>query len=210
MSDMGRRADTRNSKARLIVDAAYQLFLEHGFDAVSTDLIAKTAGVSKATLYAHFVSKEALFAEVLTRNCAEFSDRICIPDSYDGDLSAALRRFALDFILLFQDDRGLALYRLVVGETYRFPQVARAFETAGPSEMTSRLIRLMRQIAEHGDLTIADFDVAASQFLALIEGRLLFDRTLGLPPMPQAEVDRHVEAAIWLFLKGYTTAALPA
>ncbi len=197
------RAEARSPKVALILDAAFELFLAQGFDAVSTDLISKTAGVSKATLYAHFASKEALFTEILFGHCADFSARVRIPDNYEGDLTGTLRRFAADFISVFQDDDGLAVYRLIISEIHRFPQVARAFEAAGPSEMNCRLVRLLRQIVEKGELEIEDFDLAAGQFLALLTGRILFDRTLGLPLLPREEVDRQVEAAIWLFLKGY-------
>lgn len=197
------RAESKSSKVRLILDAAFRLFLEQGYDAVSTDLIAKTAGVSKATLYAHFASKEILFAEILTGSCADFAARIRIPETFDGDLSGTLLRFAHDFIALFQDDDGLAMYRLLVGEVHRFPKLALAFEAEGPSEVKRRLMKLLARMTEHGALKIEDLDLAADQFMALLQGQIPFDRALGLPPLPQAVVDRQIEAAIWLFLKGY-------
>lgn len=198
-----RPSEGRNSKGALILDAAFALFLARGFDAVSTDLIAKTAGVSKATLYAHFSSKEALFSEILLGHCASFSARVDIPDTYDGDLIGTLRRFALDFISMFQDEHGMAMYRLIVGEIHRFPQIALAFEAAGPSDLSLRFEHLLRQIVDRGELTIEDFELAAEQFMALLTGRLLLDQALGLSVVPQTEVDRQVDAAIRLFLKGY-------
>lgn len=198
-----RHPETRGPKAALILETAFVLFLERGFNAVSTDLIAKTAGISKATLYAHFASKEALFSEILLGQCSEFAARVRIPDTYDGDLAGALRGFALDFISMFQEDRSLAMYRLIVGEVHRFPEIALAFEAAGPSEMNRRLVRLLQQIVGCGELGIDDLDLAAEQFLALLAGRIFFDRALGLPPLPQQEIRRQVDAAIDLFLKGY-------
>jgi TetR/AcrR family transcriptional regulator, mexJK operon transcriptional repressor len=198
-----RPPEVRSPKVALILDAAFELFLARGFDAVSTDLIAKTAGVSKATLYAHFTSKEALFSEILLRQCAEFSALVRIPDKYDGDLVGTLCRFALDFISMFQDEHGMAMYRLIVGEIHRFPQVAFAFDSAGPSEMSCRLVRLLGQVVEHGELEIEDLDLAGEQFMALLTGRILLDHALGLPLLPQDEIRRRVEAAIGLFLKGY-------
>ncbi len=95
------------------------------------------------------------------------------------------------------------MYRLIVGEMHRFPQIALAFEAAGPSETNRRLVHLLRQIVEHGELEIEDFDLAGEQFMALLTGRLLFDRALGLPRAPQREISRQIDAAIDLFLKGY-------
>ena len=61
--DLGNKSQVApmNAKAVAIMQAAKALFLEHGFGAVSMDQIARQAGVSKATVYAHFTSKEKLF-----------------------------------------------------------------------------------------------------------------------------------------------------
>lgn len=195
MASAARHPEERNTKSSLILAAAYDLFLAQGFDAVSTDLIAKTAGVSKATLYAHFSSKEALFSEILLGQCAEFSSHVHFPETYDGDLAGTLRRFALDFTAIFESERGISLYRLIIGEVHRFPEIALAFEAAGPSDTSRRLMRLLRLIAE--------------QFLALLTGRLLLDRALGLPRVSPEEIARQVDAAVTLFLRGYATAPGP-
>ena len=57
------------SKAESILAAAKRTFLAAGFGAVSMDTIAREAGVSKATVYAHFAGKEELFGAVIGREC---------------------------------------------------------------------------------------------------------------------------------------------
>src|ERR1700692_4440775 len=52
-------------KAETILAAAERAFLASGFGAVTMDRIAREAGVSKATVYAHFTGKEALFGAVI-------------------------------------------------------------------------------------------------------------------------------------------------
>lgn len=54
------RADAVRNRER-IADIARQLFREKGYDAVSMDEVAKTAGVGVGTLYRHFPTKEALY-----------------------------------------------------------------------------------------------------------------------------------------------------
>lgn len=49
------------SRAR-IVEAARALFNTHGFDRVSIDMVMRQAGLTRGAFYAHFESKEALFA----------------------------------------------------------------------------------------------------------------------------------------------------
>jgi AcrR family transcriptional regulator len=51
----------------LVLDAAYQLFLENGFDGTSMDAIAAAAGVSKPVVYDCFASKDELFTAMLDR-----------------------------------------------------------------------------------------------------------------------------------------------
>ena len=48
-----------------LIDTAYRLFNEHGYHATGIDWILAESGVSKATLYKHFRSKEALILAVL-------------------------------------------------------------------------------------------------------------------------------------------------
>jgi alkanesulfonate monooxygenase SsuD/methylene tetrahydromethanopterin reductase-like flavin-dependent oxidoreductase (luciferase family) len=58
-------------------------------------------------------------------------------------------------------------------------------------------------MGERGALAIDDPETAADHFLALVQGRLPFDRSIGLPPPPHVEIDRRVESALQLFMRGY-------
>ena len=51
----------------LVLDAAYGLFLESGFEGTSMDAIAAAAGVSKPVVYDCFASKDELFTAMLDR-----------------------------------------------------------------------------------------------------------------------------------------------
>lgn len=63
-----RRRTNRGGDPRVeILDVAARLFLDRGFDHTSVQMIARAAGVGKATVYRHFVSKSALFVESLDR-----------------------------------------------------------------------------------------------------------------------------------------------
>ena len=51
----------------LVLDAAYELFVEHGFEGTSMDAVAEAAGVSKPVVYDCFASKDELFNAMLDR-----------------------------------------------------------------------------------------------------------------------------------------------
>lgn len=52
------------------------MFADNGYDATSLDLIAAESGLTKATLYYHFSSKETIYAAVVTRYLAEAKERL--------------------------------------------------------------------------------------------------------------------------------------
>src|SRR5436190_1891085 len=68
----------------LVLDAAFGLFLERGYEGTSMDAVARAAGVTKPVVYACFPSKEALFNELLRRE----EERVL------GEIAAALPRDA--------------------------------------------------------------------------------------------------------------------
>jgi AcrR family transcriptional regulator len=61
-----------SDKHRAILDAASRMFSQHGLRRASMDLIAERAQVAKPTIYAHFGSKDDLFAAV----CTDVGERI--------------------------------------------------------------------------------------------------------------------------------------
>jgi AcrR family transcriptional regulator len=87
-----RRGRPRSEKAgKAILDAAAELLLEHGLEAVSMDAVADRAGVSKATIYRWWPTKETLALEALYQEWD--TARPSPPDtgSLRGDLLALLR-----------------------------------------------------------------------------------------------------------------------
>src|SRR5687768_18273723 len=65
MSSQPAPARLTDRKRAAILDAAVAEFRHSGYEATSMDRIAASAGVSKRTVYNHFPSKEALFAQIL-------------------------------------------------------------------------------------------------------------------------------------------------
>ncbi len=84
-------------KAESILAAAKRAFLAAGFGAVSMDTIAREAGVSKATVYAHFGSKEELFGAVIERECEQYFDRFSAGELDPRDVRASLTIFGPPF-----------------------------------------------------------------------------------------------------------------
>ena len=71
LNKLSPRQQGLSSGAHVILDVAKRLFAEQGFDAVSINQIARQANVSKANVFHHFSSKEALYLAVLRSACEE-------------------------------------------------------------------------------------------------------------------------------------------
>ena len=108
------------------------LFTSQGFGATSMDAIARTANVSKATLYAHFSGKEELFAAIVSHSCQAQSRMLSTPGAEDLELKEALTEIGHNFLSLILSPPAVAIFRVVVGETARFPIWGRIFFESGP------------------------------------------------------------------------------
>ncbi len=198
---------TRSRKGEAVLEAAGKLFLEHGYAAVSMDAVAREAGVSKATLYAHFTSKELLFGAVVSSRCTLMAETLELAEVHDAPLDVALRRVGrhiLDFLL---SPPVLTVFRIAIAESLRFPDLARAYYAAGPLAGHERLAAWMAEEQRRGRLRAdADPRQAAEHLIAMLRGTALLRGVLGIAPAPgAAELDRIVGAAADVIRRAYGT-----
>jgi TetR/AcrR family transcriptional repressor of uid operon len=76
-----------------IIKAAMDAFSKNGFDRTRMDDVAKTADLSKGTIYLHFKSKEDLFYAICENNLAEAKQKISIMFAEKEDLVSQIERF---------------------------------------------------------------------------------------------------------------------
>jgi len=89
------RGRPRSEKARkAILEAAAELLLARGLSAVSMDAVAERAGVSKATIYRWWPSKETLALDALYTDWAAAQPAPRDTGTLRGDLLALLRPWA--------------------------------------------------------------------------------------------------------------------
>ncbi|WP_082384860.1 TetR/AcrR family transcriptional regulator [Brevundimonas sp. AAP58] len=199
----GRRPD--QDKADAVLDHGWALFLEHGVQAVSMEMIAAAAGVSKVTAYRHFADKHDLFRAAIRKEMA----RLETMQGADGpapDLPVrdALRTFGLGLMTYLFSGPAIDFYTALAGELRRTPDLARAFYDAGPGKTHANLTALLSKAAARGELVVEDVDVAVDHFLGLLQGYSSFQLSLGVEPAPLlASVEPRVEAAVDVFLRAY-------
>lgn len=167
-----------------MLDAAKRLFIEYGFGATSMDAIAQAAGVSKATVYAHHDSKQALFAATARRECARVVGQMAIASgcqdlSAAPDLEAALTRIGRSFVNAIMSDEITALLRMVIAEAIRFPEIGQIYYDSAPRQTRQNVTRYLQQARAEGLIHARDCELAASQFLGMLRGDMLVATLLG-------------------------------
>ena len=197
-----------NVKMLRILAAARTLFLGRGYGDTSMDAIARHAGVSKATLYSHFDGKHALFAALMKAECRHLSDQIDRRALDEPDMRDALLRLAHDFNNLLCTGDGLTMYRIVVAEAPRFPELGRVFYDSGPTIMIEQIANVLRRAADRGLLKLHDPRIAAIQFISLIRGESHLTRVLGLKGAAKNPAE-YIAASVDLFLAGYGSGKTP-
>jgi TetR/AcrR family transcriptional repressor of mexJK operon len=187
-----------------VLDGARRIFLRDGFDGASVDDIAREAGVSKATLYSYFPDKRLLFTEICNSECRRQADAAEAEMDYSAGAADLLTFAAARIAGFLLSDFGRNMFRLVVAESSRFPEIGRSFYNNGPGLIHDRLVHHLRHMAEEGMLRIEDFDLAADQFAQLCKAHIHEKLIFGLADeITQADVQRTVRGAVEMFMARY-------
>jgi len=144
-------AGLRERKKRLLrhrlSDTATRLFIDHGFDAVRVADIAEECGVSEATVFNHFQTKEALVLDRLETTMASLPAGLSAPGL--GPIEAALRLLAEELhsmtdVLASQDDPRIAAMAILrFGDLIRATPSLRAYMSDMMDQWVSVATRLL-------------------------------------------------------------------
>lgn len=188
--------------AQRILDIATRAFLADGYAATSVESVAAQAGVAKRTLYARWHGKPALFRAVLERLMQRWLASPELPPDPASDLEAVLLWTARRALAVALEPEALALHRLVIAESGRFPELAEMIRQSGASAGIGRIAGLLAGEMAAGRLAPLDPVVTAEQFLHLVlTGPQR--RALGLgPTLDNARLEAWARQAVTLFLYG--------
>jgi AcrR family transcriptional regulator len=154
-----------------IIEAALTIFGERGLASARLEDIAKSAGLSKGTIYLYFPNKEELFREVVRHTIVAQIERA------ERELAAAtaqsaaetLEQFVHGYWRFLRSPKFAALFRLIHAEIGNFPDLARFYA----SEVVERWRRLVTGILERGiasgEFRDVDPDVAARMLSPMLQ-----------------------------------------
>ncbi|KJH71186.1 TetR/AcrR family transcriptional regulator [Aliterella atlantica] len=188
-----------SEKAEAILAGGMQEFLTHGFAATSMDRVAKSAGVSKATVYSHFQDKEGLFNALIRRLVEEqFSLIFASSDKEIQQADPAIVLSALANRVLevgTKDPQFINFMRVILGESGRFPKLARAFVRNIEKTAFNTLCQYLSSC-----LNLSDPEATARIFVGTLVHYLIVQEMLHGKDILPMERDRLVENLVTLIV----------
>jgi AcrR family transcriptional regulator len=194
-----------------ILAVAAEAFALEGYGITSMSTIAARLGGSKATLYKYFTSKEELFQAVMQRKCEAVIGPLEEMAYASRDPTELLFEFGKVFLSRLCQPDALMINRTVHGEGQRFPEVAQTFFRYGPEAAYSVLVPALTRFDDEGLIDCPDPRLAVEQFCAMIRGDIHMRVSCGLSPPPsEAEIERQVNHAVGIFVRGIARHDRPA
>ncbi len=190
-----------DERRRLIIESAAKLFSQHGFGGTTTREIARAVGVSEATVFKHFSTKEQLYAAIIEAK-AQTQQVLGVigPLAEVRDDAALLRTLATELIERTQTDP--TLMRLLFFSALEGHALADLFFRRRVETMDVFLGRYIADRMAAGAFRSADPLQMAWNFIGMVTFHVLLHELFGQKPPPHLTRDRAVEEMVTTFLEG--------
>lgn len=195
------------AKREQILDGAWRVFKQKGFDAASMNDITREAAVSKGTIYVYFENKDELFAALIDRHRAEFAHSMRNILAGTEEVRDGLWQFGDAFIHKVTCTDMIPAMRSVLGVIDRMPKLSQRFFVAAPNNVRVVLRDFLQHHVDQGTLVADDVDLAARQFIELATGTFFKMRLFGelRGDTPPDDANRVLSSAIDVFMAAYGT-----
>lgn len=188
---------------QLVLEAARREFHASGYAGTSMAAVAQRAGVSTKTMYRLIPTKEALFRSVVSARISSFI--LELDEAVLGALpiGEALERVLLAFGTLALERETIAIYRVVLSENERFPEIAETFYEVAIRRTTEAMEAWLRAECRRGRIALEDPALATG----ILRGMMLLEPQravmMGQQDAPDAaEIAHRARACAQLFLDG--------
>ncbi|AXB80329.1 TetR/AcrR family transcriptional regulator [Novosphingobium sp. P6W] len=156
---------------KILLTVAYQLFLEHGFDPVTMEQIASTAQVAKGTLYVRYPSKEALFTAMIDAAIERWSKEAALQNNLlTDDIEQRLRHHARTIVTFMQHPEVMAMQRLLLSVSTRFPDLASAMHDRGYRYIVNLLASDIADAQHHTGASAIDPEAVGQLIVSSLAG----------------------------------------
>lgn len=195
------RAGERQAREDAILDAAFALLVERGWQGCTMTAIARRAGASKETLYSWFGDKDALLVALIHQQAARANAGVEAALDTDADPVEVLTGFSANLLRLLLGPRSLAINRAALSETPTGGGAAAEILLREGRLRTGALVeRYLERLAADGVLPVADPPSAFQLLYGLVIQDLQIRMLLGDDVMAKVPVEEHARRAVDRFL----------
>jgi TetR/AcrR family transcriptional repressor of mexJK operon len=193
-----------STRGLLILEAAQTLFLKHGFDETSLEMIINDAGGSRRSIYHEFGNKKGLLLAVINSH-VDIQAQMLMSINRELPAEAALNDVCFRFAQGILSGTLMSLFRLVVQQVVKLPELGEIIFEKGPMTAVLPLVSYLKELVEKDKLVIEDPFFAAQMLLEMIKGPLQ-TRSLLLPNKlaTDEEIKNQVTQAVSIFLRAHT------
>lgn len=185
-----------------IINAALEVFIEHGYAASKLDDIAHRAGISKGSLYRYFDSKADLFKEMVTQvvipqiEKAEYTAQ-----EYHGPISPLIKGMVLNWWQTVGETRICGIPRLVIAEAANFPDLAEFYVNDVIKRGRRLVAGMIARGIESGEFRDVEPEYAARIMISPIVFAAIWQESLA-PYDDHYDVKQYLAMQTDIFLRG--------
>ena len=194
-----RRKEARPSE---ILDAALELFCKKGYSATTLEQVAKTAGISKGTLYLYYDNKEELFRsmvrELLLPHVEEFERQA---GEFSGNSADLLRSMAIEWWKNVGDSSLSGMPKLMIAEAGNFPELAKFFVETVILRSRKLVAKILERGIERQEFKPCDPEMTARILLSALVFTAIWKNSLAPYDQPYS-VDEYINQHIDMTLNG--------
>ena len=197
------KTSPEQERREVILQAGIEVFIEYGYAGASVDEVVRRAGGSKRTVYKYFENKEGLFAAVLTGLCDQMMAPLAPELTDDQGLYDTLENLGRAYLDILLQEQTLAIFRAVVSEGVRSPELGKALFEFGPGAAVNRLSNYLLRQNDLGVLQVEDTETAARLYYGMVRSDLHMRGLLGLQLPEKRDIEKAISRAVDIFIKEY-------
>jgi AcrR family transcriptional regulator len=198
----GSRETKRETRRQAILAAAYDLFLEKGYEATTlSDIVARSGG-SLATLYELFENKPGLLRAMVQDKCSSIGGGIDQAFCAKQPVRTTLREIAEHLFGEILEPRAIALIRVVIAQCAVQPDLGRLLYEAGPAVGKAKVAQYLEAQSDSGRIRVSRPEATAQMFFQMVVGHYHHQLLVGAIEQPSAsEKAEHLDFALDCFMR---------
>lgn len=195
-----RRKDARPQE---LLDAALDHFVARGFAATRLDDVAKSAGVSKGTLYLYFSSKEELLKAVVRESIVPLiGEAESVIEQFEGSSEDLFRLVMRTWWDNVGTSKLSGLPKLMTAEAGNFPELARFYQEEVVDRGERLVATMLRRGIERGEIIDVDLEIAPRVLVAPMIMMMLWKHSNGVCKVEEDKLPAHLDYYIEMSLRG--------